>query len=625
MLVRKRDALRWTLIAVLALAVPGCGAGLVGGPELAAPAGGAAGTSVSSAGASGGRDSGAGGTAAGGTGGAGAGGAGAGAGGAAAPMCPPAGCACAPSGGGPYWVEEGATVTAPIKCMTGSAPPMAGFTLANLPPGAVYDAATATLRWTTGLDAAGVYLVTVSVPALGESSELKIGVADKFDDLANLPIKNPAAYTEEFGLPVFHFAPSPTLDTTSLAETLALHAGVVDNGCQQRCSGIEVYVPITITYRGVVYKAEVKYRGASSLDYPKRSYTLRFNQGIEFTEPSLAAGRIRKRKKLTLTTTFDDNSYVRWRLAFETWNRTDAMTIQIPHYSAVVYVNNKYQGLFTVSDKIDGDLLKAAGLHPDANVFMAIGHAANFYDTQYVRATATKPAGPQPKICFFEGFTRKQGTPAMCEGTTFNSKTAFNDLMPLLDFVMKSPDQTFRTDLPKWIEVRDYVNWFIHVTAITAGDTYGKNALHVHDPATSAPWRVVLWDFNDSFGQDYSTLRIGPMEDPRALAVVTPMTYYENNNLWRRMWLDSTYGPQIRARYADMLKKELKLETVQGLFEGLVKETDASARRDERRWGAAYKMYYRPKRTDLIPYAGEVAYMRAWLVKRWAYLNSVFP
>jgi hypothetical protein len=196
--------------------------------------------------------------------------------------------------------------------------------------------------------------------------------------------------------------------------------------------------------------------------------------------------------------------------------------------------------------------------------------------------------------------------------------------------VSKAPDATFRTELPRWIDVRDYMLWLIHATAITAGDSYGKNAVHVHDPASGAPWRVVVWDYNDSFGQNYDSTRIGPTEDPRTQILMTPMTYYENNNLWRRMWLDSTYGPMIRTKYAAMLKNELRREAVEEAFERFVKETDASARRDERRWGAAYRTFYGPagsypKRADLTTHAQEVAYVRSWIASRWAYLATLFP
>src|SRR5262245_50852096 len=78
--------------------------------------------------------------------------------------------ACGPTGGGPYWVEEGDSVTVAIACSTGLALPGDAFTLTNLPADAAYDATSARLTWKTSLSDAAVYLVPVT--ALGEVGEI---------------------------------------------------------------------------------------------------------------------------------------------------------------------------------------------------------------------------------------------------------------------------------------------------------------------------------------------------------------------------------------------------------------------------------------------------------------------
>lgn len=54
------------------------------------------------------------------------------------------------------------------------------------------------------------------------------------------------------------------------------------------------------------------------------------------------------------------------------------------------------------------------------------------------------------------------------------------------------------------------------------------------------------------------------------------------------------------------------------LFDGMVAEVGASARKDQTRWGSAYANYFR--RAHLRDFDGEVAYTRAWIVERRAYL-----
>jgi spore coat protein H len=63
-----------------------------------------------------------------------------------------------------------------------------------------------------------------------------------------------------------------------------------------------------------------------------------------------------------LISTFDDNAYVRQRLAYELWNTLDPEHLQIQVYSGVVFQNGVYHGLYTFSDHVDGYLMEDHGL-----------------------------------------------------------------------------------------------------------------------------------------------------------------------------------------------------------------------------------------------------------------------
>jgi hypothetical protein len=534
---------------------------------------------------------------------------------------------CRPTTGGPHWLEEGQTLMFRARCETGAAAPGGAFSLDMLPRGATFDAATATFRWTPGLDQGATYYLTLTARPWNETADVKIGVADKFDDPANVPIADPAKYNEEFGLPVFHLMVTPDLDR-NMAQIQARQNALWANSCMPLC-GPSIYSPVTVVYRGHTYKAEGHYRGASSLSYPKKNYTLRFDRADKFNEPVLAGGKIKKRRKLALITTFDDNSYLRWRMAFEAWNRMDPANIKIPHFSAVVFVGGRYQGLYTVSDKIDDDMLEDAGLNGDGNAYMGINHGANL--DVIMRAESGPMAGmARPKVCPYEGFTKKEGLPEECNGTAF-VPAAYDDLVKLIDFVAKSDDARFTAEVSNVLSVKDYTNWFVHATAIIANDSYGKNAVHYHDPVAGGPWRVVIWDYNASWGQQWHTVRQSATSDPRRSAMITTPGLPATNNLWRRLYAHPTLGPQMRARYAEALKNELKVESLLAMLEAMAKEVDASAKRDERKWQAQYRRFYGmggqfgANRTDFTTYVQEIDYLRAWIPMRWNYLKTLFP
>ena len=253
---------------------------------------------------------------------------------------------CDPRAGGPYWLTEGETVVVQAECATGfTGEPLA---IEPLPEGAEWDAATATLTWTPGLDQGAVY--ELDVTGAGEVGTVKIGVADRWDDPENQPV-DPATYTEEYGLPVFHLVTGPGFNADD-------------------------YTPATIVYRGHSYAgAEAKNRGASSLDYPKRSFTLKFSRDDKFGDQPI--GFVGKRK-VVLNTTFDDNSYLRQRLVFELWNRLDPGHIQVQHYSAVLFLDGQYHGMYEVLDHIDEYLMEDHGFRQEGNLYKAVDHDANF-------------------------------------------------------------------------------------------------------------------------------------------------------------------------------------------------------------------------------------------------------
>lgn len=208
--------------------------------------------------------------------------------------------ACGPSGGGPHWLLEGESIEVNVVCTSGTMLPGDAFVIDPLPDGATYDPVTATMAWTPALDQAAVYELTVSTPQTGESAIVKIGIADRWDAPDNVPVVDPLIYTEEYGLPVLHLQVSPEINDGA-------------------------YTPATTIYRGHTYTMEAKYRGAASLGYPKKSFTLEFSKDDKFNEPQLAGG-FEDKRKIVLISTFDDNAYVRQRLAYELWNTSTRST-----------------------------------------------------------------------------------------------------------------------------------------------------------------------------------------------------------------------------------------------------------------------------------------------------------
>ena len=484
---------------------------------------------------------------------------------------------CEPTPLGPHWVEEGDSLAIEMSCQTGLQIAGDRFSFTGLPANASYDPVTGTLTFHPAIDQAAIYRVSVSVAMEHGPDEVRsmtIGVADAWNAPGNVPIADPQAYTHEFGLPVFFLSPAPQSET---------------------------YTPATLYYRGTRYDIEAKLRGASSLSYPKRSYTLRFGTGVRFDEPDQDGGFVDK-NRVVLTSTFDDNSYIRQRLAYELWSRLSP-TIPVQAYSAVVYLDGEYFGLYTVSDFINDDLMEASGLAREGDVYKAINHNANFRLVDYQG---------MPKNTLHDGYEKTEGTPVQ------GQPGAFASMDELVSFVATSDDIQFAAEIGQRVELTDYMAWWHLATFSTASDSAGKNSYHYRDPAqVDGLFHVAPWDFNHSFGQAWTTHRV---------SATNLQTYEGRNYLFERLLADSGHGQVMRGQYALALTEgALAVGQVLATIDEYIAEIDRSARRDWGKWEGAYRSFGRwQDRTDFTSYEEEVSYVREWITEHHGSLMQVY-
>ncbi|WP_223740300.1 CotH kinase family protein [Corallococcus sp. AS-1-12] len=500
--------------------------------------------------------------------------------------------ACAPTAGDTRWVLEGEPFAAKVTCATGLAEAGLRFGVRNLPPGATFDAATATLRWTPALNQGAVWMLTLEERTTGETGTLKVGVANNDTAPGKVDIVDPVAYTEEYGLPVVHLFFNPDVGLTSGA-----------------------YRPAEVVYRGHRYTIDAKYRGATSSVFPKRSLTLKFAEDDLFSEPVFGDG-FKDRKRVVLITTFNDNSYLRSRLAFDLWNRLSPNAVRIRTFSVVVYANNKYRGLYTAADHVDKRLMEWNGIDDDSDLFKADTADANF---------SRLTRGGQTKANLHVGFVKDEGTPDEKQPHAFDTLDAF------VAWVADSSNDSFRQEFGAKLKARDYEDWWIFNTLIQGNDSQAKNAYHAYDPKTGGPWRYIPWDLDASFGQNYDTTRTSATARP---------TYASDNLIFKRMLAEPGIAGPLRERYRQALKNELSEARVQAMIDGYVRELGPNAQRDEARWVEQYRNFAKPEagsdggynnfpdwhlRQDFKTHAEEVEYIRQWVHKRWGAFQSQLP
>jgi spore coat protein H len=464
-------------------------------------------------------------------------------------------------------VVEGDQVVVTAAC-AGPEPAAWSLEPLELPAGALWDPAAGALTWRTGLEDGGRHeLVFVVRPqfetdAIPESVTATVWVADAIDDPANVP-PDPATYTEEWGLPVIHVSP---------------HGWLSDS-----------YVTADVYFQGERYDAEVKIRGASSYYYPKNSYTLNFGEvNLDASDYGLP-----DKDHLVLTTPFDDNSYVRQKLAYDVWQEMaaywDDQRLTIRTFFAVLYMDGGYVGLYTAMDHVDDQFIGDMGYNREGNVYKAVNHDANFYR----------------KANLTSGYEKTEGDPG-----------DWSDLEALVYFTGQDDTATFLDEADQWINLEEFMDWLLFVHFTSSDDSGGKNSYLYNDPADTA-WRYAPWDFNHSFGQTWQTIRLGPD---------VYNSFKSTNAVFNHIQSD----PEADAALWDRLHQMMKdgplspgwfVETLDDYYA----QIDDSAARDWSRWGDSYYSYWYYVRNgcaDCLDYEGEKQYLYDWLAERDSWMRS---
>jgi spore coat protein H len=377
---------------------------------------------------------------------------------------------------------------------------------------------------------------------------------------------NPLNRLTEDGLPVFYLHPVPL-------------------------SG--EYYPGTLYYRGKEYQTEIKLRGSSSRRFPMKSFTIKFPDDQLFTDPEYG---FTNEKKIALITSFNDNSYIRHRLCFDLWNSMDEeyadnKHIHVKTYSAVVYLNSHYWGLYTVAEFVGGLLMEDHGLNPDGHLYKGETHEADFYEKKNLH----------------EGFDKKNGYPE--DG----DEDAYKPLEDLIKFVCFTDSNDFVSQVDTVFNLREYEDWWIHAIFTFAADTCNKNAYHYLDPRNPG-WRFIPWDFNNSFGQNCQTRRTGPLLEEE---------FSSYNNIFNRFIEEEEIFTPVKTRFIDFLSSgsAFDISLVLSQIDEYYLEIRDAALKSEKKWKEEYEDYGSwDEREDFTTFEEEIQYIKDWAVQRHAFL-----
>jgi len=328
-------------------------------------------------------------------------------------------------------------------------------------------------------------------------------------------------------------------------------------------------------------RIEIKTRGGSSLNYPKKSYTLFFldtNGRSDLHTPlGLPADR-----KFALNSLYEDESKIREALAHRLWQAIEPQNVLQFVYAELI-LNDTYYGLYGFHQIITENALQTEAGDTVFKINSGLQTDPEAYRAEQLPAYEIAVTGNADDHALLQSF--------------------FQTLVP--------PIQKF----PHSIDLQNLTNYTILMELLAARDASLKNMVLTYRNAADQ-FRLTPWDMDQSFGLTWDiSVRLDTKLDP-ALA---QMRYTDPMYDGHVEPISILYAacPDFREAVADRYRElretvftdEAMLEQAEALYDQL---TDCGARaRDAERW---------PKSAI----SEDNSFMETFIPARMAYLDSLY-
>lgn len=277
---------------------------------------------------------------------------------------------------------------------------------------------------------------------------------------------------------------------------------------------------------------EIKWQGTSSLNYPKKNFTVKIAEGVD------AGWGIQK--KYCLKANYIDPTHacniVANRLAAQ-MNKQYGKFVNSPNFGQIdgfpvmVELNDQLQGLYTFNIPKAAWTFAMDDENPD---HIAIQGENNQYYFD--------------KLPEFEDFEVEVGD--------YDMDRSFEIFLRLADFIVNCSVEEFREHAAEYLDIDACINYYCFAIANTAIDNWQKNMIFA--TYDGRLWTPVLYDMDTLWGYSWdgkSHLQAGHLD----------VDDFDKSQFWYK--LRAAYGQEIKERYKELRQGVLSYENMVACFE----------------------------------------------------------
>lgn len=357
------------------------------------------------------------------------------------------------------------------------------------------------------------------------------------------------------------------------------------------------------------FRCKVKYRGASSLAYHKRSFAVKLTDDNDAARDASILG-IRESDNWILNAMAIDRIRMRDRVLFDVWNDMSDVPYETDFnqrngtkgFFVELFVNGDYHGLYCLTDKVNRKLLNLKKAREQSD------------GTITVRGLMLK-CNRWGTAAWLRGYEEESTDGLEWNGwelkhpDAYPSAATYQPLAELIDFCSTTTDAELLNSLDEWFYRDNLIDYHLFFSTFSLYDNVLKNTfLSTRNLTKDHRWLITPWDLDASMGGMYDGSHVPDnFVDYRIL--VYPFA--------RLLEADTEYLDDMRSRWQLLSKTTLSEDSITARLDNYAQQFVASGawERERARWN-----------NDPVPLdlAEELDYVKTWYHRSFATMESNF-
>lgn len=306
--------------------------------------------------------------------------------------------------------------------------------------------------------------------------------------------------------------------------------------------------------------ATLKWQGHSSVNYDKKNYTIKLFDDENHNEKyKFVNNGWERRNKYCLKANFVDFTQARNLVSAKLWgevvNSRDNLNVNlkglvnggaVDGYPIKLYINNEYQGLYTMNTCKDEDLFSSV-----KKPLIVYAQSHFLEDIWFSNEKSHTNQG----ISYLEQWDVEYIQDEQQENNMNES------LQRMVSFIYNSNDEEFRNSLSNYLDVDAMIDYMIFMYYINGSDNSGSNVLWLTYDGNV--WIPSAYDMDSTFGLNPYGVKF--FDYNAMLPYIMDKVYANTSNiLWDRIM--NIYKSEVKSRYFELRKSILTKENISRKF-----------------------------------------------------------